>query len=89
MSEPTVEFENDRVRVSRARQTGPGARRTAPRHDRLIVYLEDSEIARTEGGEREHQSRRAGDAIWRGASEHEVEVRDDGPHEVLIIELKQ
>jgi hypothetical protein len=89
LSEPTVEFENDRVRVSRARQEGAGARSTAPRHDRLIVYLEDSEIARTEGGEPEHHSRRGGDVVWRGASEHEIEVRDDGPHEVLIIELKR
>lgn len=88
MTEPTVEFENDRVRVIRARQQGRGRRPTAPRGDRLIVYLEDSEITRTVDGDEQRHSRRAGDVVWRDASEHTIEVRDDGPHEVLIIELK-
>lgn len=89
MADSTVEFENERVRVSRVKQTGAGARSPATRHDRLIVYLEDSEITRTVHGELEEIRRGAGDVVWRDASEHTVEVTDDGAHEVLIIELKQ
>lgn len=83
-----VEFENDRVRVTRVSHAGAGGQSSAARHDRLIVYLQDSTVTRTEGGRQEEIERRAGDVAWRDASEHTVEVKGDGPHEVLIIELK-
>jgi hypothetical protein len=88
MAEGTVEFENDRVRVSRVRQTGPSSPSEAARHDRLIVYLSDSAITRNAGGESEQIRRRTGDVVWRDASEYTIELTDVGPQEVLIVELK-
>jgi hypothetical protein len=88
MTQPTVEFENDRVRVSRARQVGAGPRLTQPRRDRLIVYLTDSEITRTEDGAEQRHSRRTGEVVWRDASEQSIRLHDDGEHEVLIVEFK-
>jgi hypothetical protein len=32
--------------------------------------------------------RRAGDAVWREGSDHQVEHLEEGRHEVLVIELK-
>jgi hypothetical protein len=87
-TKPKIEFENDRVRVSRVKQTGPGSIPHANRHDRLIIYLQDGEITRKEGGGSEPLRRRAGDVIWRGSSEHQIEVTQEGEHEVLIVELK-
>ena len=88
LAESTVEFENDRVRVSRVKQTGAAVRPAAARRDRLIVYLENSDVRRIVGDDRQQISRRAGDVVWRDASKHTIEVIDDGPHDVLIIELK-
>jgi hypothetical protein len=86
---PTVEFENDRLRVIRAKRSGPGPMGPAERLDRLIIYLRDAHIKRKEGGKVETLRRRAGELVWRGASQHEVEVLEDGEHEVLIVELKR
>lgn len=85
---PVVEFENDRVRVIRVKQTGPGSLPPATRNDRLIIYLCDGQINRKEGTVRETNQRKAGDVVWRGRSSHEIEVTQKGQHEVLIIELK-
>jgi hypothetical protein len=87
-TKPTVEFENDRVRVTRAKRTGPGPVPPAARLDRLIVYLRDGHIKRKEGGREETLQRRAGEVVWRGRSQHEVDAVQDGEHEVLIVELK-
>ena len=83
-----VEFENERVRVTRVKQSGSGKVAAASRNDRLIVYVQDSEIKRRESGREEKLKRRTGDVLWRGRSQHEIESTKDGPHEVLIIELK-
>jgi hypothetical protein len=86
-TKPDVEFENDRVRVTRVKRSGPGSAPPTTRHDRLIVYLRDGHIIRKEGGRHETLLRRAGEVVWRGQSQHEIEVAQDGEHEVLIIEL--
>lgn len=85
-----VEFENDRVRVTRVKGTapGPGSPPGVSRLDRLVVYLQDAKIDRKEGGRQESQQRRAGEVVWRGRSQHEVTLTHQGEHEVLIIELK-
>jgi len=85
---PTVEFENDRVRVTRVKRSGAGSLPPAARGDRLIIYLRDGHIKRKAGGAVETLQRRAGEVAWRGRSQHEVEVTQDGEHEVLIVELK-
>ena len=87
-TKPKIEFENDRVRVSRVRQSGPGSVAPAARHDRLIIYLRDGEVTRKEGSSSEPLRRRAGEVVWRGRSEHQIEVTQKGEHEVLIVELK-
>jgi hypothetical protein len=88
-SAPKVEYENDCVRVLRVRREGRGPMPEVSRNDRLVVYLEDGNVARTEEGRKEMIHRKAGDVIWRPRSEHKVEVLEDGPHEVLIVELKR
>ena len=85
---PVVQFENDRVRAIRVKQTGPGSLPPTTRNDRLIIYLSDGQIIRKEGTRHETIQRKAGDVVWRGRSSHEVEVTQKGQHEVLIIELK-
>jgi hypothetical protein len=88
-TKPKIEFENDLVRVSRVKQSGPGSISPATRQDRLIIYLRDGYVTRREGSGSESLRRRAGEVIWRGRSEHQIEVTKDGEHEVLIIELKK
>jgi hypothetical protein len=58
-----VELDNDRVRVTRVKGHGRGAIPTSPRGDRVIVYLEDGHISRTEQGKREELRRHAGDVV--------------------------
>ncbi len=87
-TKPVIEFENARVRVSRVKQSGRGSLPPATRHDRLIIYLSDGAISRSEGGHRESVRRKAGEVVWRGRSQHQIEIEQDGTHEVLIVELK-
>jgi hypothetical protein len=87
-TKPHVEFENERVRVTRVKRSGTGPVSTAERHDRLIIYLQDTEIERKQDGEVQTLERRTGEVVWRASSQHEVEVTKAGEHEVLIIELK-
>jgi len=83
-----IVLDNDRVVVRRVRHSGSGPVSSATRGDRLVIYLKDSHIRRTEGGRQEDLRRRAGDVIWRPASKHDTEHLDDGEHEVLIVEFK-
>ena len=84
----TVEFENDRVRVSRVRQ-GPNERHArVTRGDRLVVYLEDGAIEREEGGQVVKISHKRGDVVWRASSTHQIANLRNDVHETLIIELK-
>lgn len=83
-----VVLDNDRVVVRRVKRSGSGPVSSAQRRDRLIIYLKDAHITRTEGGHREDIRRRAGEVVWRPSSEHEVELMEGSEHEVLIIEFK-
>lgn len=87
-TKPSVEFENDRVRVSRVKRSGFGTVAAGNRNDRLIIYLKDAHIKRKEGSRQEALQRRAGEVVWRAGSQHEIEVTKGGEHEVLIVELK-
>ena len=84
-----IVLDNDRVVVRRIKRSGPGPISSAKRRDRLIIYLKDAHIKRAEGGgHHEHISRRAGDVVWRPASEHALELIEGEEHEVLIVEFK-
>jgi hypothetical protein len=85
---PKVEFENDRVRVTRVTGHGRGPIPTAPRQDRVIIYLKDGHVARTENGRREEVVRKAGDVVFRAGSQHQIEHLEDAAHEAIIVELK-
>jgi hypothetical protein len=84
-----VEFENDRVRVSRVTV---GHREKHPRRirkDRVLVWLTDSHETRTgSDGKQEDVRRKAGDVAWREASEHQIENLEDQRVELVIVELK-
>lgn len=87
-AKPKIEFENDRVRVSRVKQSGGGSVEPASRNDRVIIYLRDGSVSRSENGRQERLQRKAGEVVWRGRSQHHIEV-EEGEHEVLIVELKK
>jgi hypothetical protein len=87
-TKPTIVFENDRVRVTRVKHSGSGSVSSAKRLDRLIIYLQDGHIKRKEGDREETVRRRAGEVVWRASSQHEVETKKEGEHEVLIVEIK-
>jgi hypothetical protein len=87
-AEVSTVLENDRVLVQRIKRSGPGPVSSAQRRARLIIYLKDAHIRRTESGHQEDIGRKAGDVIWRPASEHEVEHIEGGGHDVLIVEFK-
>jgi hypothetical protein len=87
-AEVSTVLENDRVLVQRIMRSGPGSVSSAQRRERLIIYLKDAHIRRTESDHQENISRKAGDVIWRPASEHEVEHIEGGEHDILIVEFK-
>ena len=84
-----VEFENEHVRVIRA-VTGPkqkSALRT--RGDRVLVFLTDSHETRVDHrGAGKEVRHRAGEVMWRTASDHRLENLEDRPVEVIVVELK-
>jgi hypothetical protein len=83
-----IVLDNDRVVVRRVRNSGAGPVSSAERGDRLVIYLKDGRVRRTEGGRQEEIRRRAGDVVWRPGSTHEIEQAEDGEHDVLIVEFK-
>jgi hypothetical protein len=83
-----VVLDNDRVVVHRIKRSGPGSVSSAQRRDRLVIYLKDARIKRTEGDHEEEITRRAGDVVWRPGSQHDVEHMEGSDHEVLIVEFK-
>lgn len=85
----SVEFENERVRILRVKHAGRERHPQTSRHDRVIIYLNDGSVARTEGGKREEIRRKAGEVVWKNRSQHDIENLKDTNHEVIIIELKQ
>jgi hypothetical protein len=85
----TVEFENERVKVLRVKHGRRERHPQTSRNDRLVIYLNEGRVNRTESGNRQEIKRRAGDVVWRGRSEHQVENLNDTDHEVIIVELKK
>lgn len=85
----TVEFENDRVRVLRVNHVRRERHPLISRHDRLIIYLNEGRVIRTEGNTQEEIRRKAGEVVWRDRSQHQIENMKDTNHAVLIVELKQ
>jgi quercetin dioxygenase-like cupin family protein len=83
-----VEFENDRVRVLRVQHVGRERHPQTSRHDRLIIYLNEGHVRRTEGGKQQEIRRKAGEVVWKDGSQHQIENLKDTSHEVLIVELK-
>ena len=83
-----VVLDNDRVVVRRVKHSGPGPVSSAERGDRLVIYLKDARIKRTEGGRQEHIRRKAGDVVWRPGSKHDIEHVEGEEHDVLIVEFK-
>jgi hydrogenase maturation factor HypF (carbamoyltransferase family) len=82
-----TQFEKERVKVTRVKTGQRGQAEPSVRHDRLIIYLQDGNVVRTEDGKKEELRRKAGEVVWRPRSQHQIE-HQDGHHEVLIVELK-
>lgn len=89
MSEESVVFENERVRVSRVRVEPGETHEGQQRNDRVLVYMTDVHQRRNQDGQDGEELRRgAGDVVWREASRPEVRNLGDAPIETLIIEMK-
>lgn len=84
-----LEFENDRVRVLRVKHAGRERHPQTSRRDRLIIYLNDGHVARTENGKKEESQRKAGEVVWKNGSQHQIENLNEANHEVIIVEVKQ
>lgn len=84
-----VEFENDRVRVVRVKIGHREKHPSRDRRDRVLIWLTDAHEIRTEpSGKKEEIRRKAGDAAWRTASQHQIENVEEQDVELLIVELK-
>ncbi len=84
----TVELENDRVRVLRVKHGGRERHPETSRLNRLIIYLNDGHVIRSEKGKHEEIRHKAGDVVWRNRSQHQLENLNETNHEVIIVELK-
>jgi len=84
----TVEFENDRVKVLRVKHAARERHPNTSRHDRLIIYLTEGHVMRTENGKQEEVRRKAGEVVWKKSSEHLIENLKDTSHEAIIVEFK-
>lgn len=85
----TVQFENERVKVLRVKHGSRERHPQTSRGDRLVIYLHEGRINRSENGKQEMISRKAGEVVWRGRSQHQVENLNDTTHEIIIVELKK
>lgn len=89
MSEETVVFENDRVRVSRVRVEPGGTHEGRHRGDRVLIHMTDVHQVRNQAGQDGEEIRHeAGDVAWRGASRAEIRNLGGTPIETLIVEVK-
>jgi uncharacterized Zn finger protein len=84
-----VEFENDRVKVTRVNVGSHEKHSPRARKDRVLIWLTDAHHVRVESGNKEEIRRRAGEVAWRYASQHEVENVAESRHELIIVELKK
>ncbi len=85
-----VEFENEQVRVVRAKF---GAKEIAPMHEhllnRVVTYITDQDMNVTSAdGKVEHVQHKAGDVSWGMPNKHKEENLSSKPIEVLVVELK-
>jgi hypothetical protein len=86
-----VEFENDQVRVVRARI---GPHESTPMHqhtvNRVGTYLTDQDFKVTsQDGKVDMAKHKAGDVSWAGTATHKEENLSDKPFEVIVAEIKQ
>ena len=85
-----VEFENDQVRVVRAKI---GGKEIAPMHEhslnRVVTYLTDQDFSVTSpDGKVDHVTHKAGDVSWGTPTKHKEENLSSKPFEILVVELK-
>jgi len=84
-----VEFENDQVRVLRAKI---GPHESTPLHEhslnRVTVFLTDQSFRVTADGKVESVQHKAGDTVWGTPLTHKEENLSDKPFEVVVVELK-
>ncbi len=85
-----VEFENNQVRVLRARIEAHGS---TPMHEhslsRVTVYLTDGDLRVTEShGKVETVKHKAGDVVWGTPATHSEENLSNSAFEVLAVEIK-
>ena len=85
-----VEFENERVRVVRARY-GPREKSVMHSHPELVcTFLTDSHFRFTyPDGKSEEINAKAGDILPHEAFEHLPENVSDRPFEAILVELKK
>jgi len=85
----TVEFENDHVRVIRARY-GAGEKSVMHDHARyVVVSITDASIKfTTPDGKTEEHTYEAGDVAWSDAESHLPENTGNAPTEAVLIEIK-
>lgn len=85
-----IEFENDRVRVLRARY-GPGEQGALHEHarDRVTVFLTDSELEIvTPDGKRDVRRGKKFDVSWGTVSRHSEKNLSSAVFEVIAVEMK-
>ncbi len=86
-----VEWENDQVRVIRARYQ-PHAKGLLHEHtlNRVVTFLYDSNLkVTTPDGESRILTTLAGEVTWGGHAKHTEENLSDQPFEVVVVEFKQ
>lgn len=85
----TVEFENDHVRVLRAK-VGPREKSIMHQHPNAVaIFVTDTNGKFTfPDGKTEDANRKAGDVLWTPAVTHQPENVTDQPFEVILVELK-
>jgi hypothetical protein len=85
-----VEFENDQVRVIRARL---GPHESVPMHEhtlnRVAVFLTDQNIrSTTPDGKATVNQHKAGEVLWGTPMKHMEENLNDSPFEIIVVEIK-
>jgi hypothetical protein len=86
-----LEFENDQVRVFRARYEPHGKGVTHERTlNRIVTFITDGNMkVTTPNGGSKILKNAAGDVTWGGQSRHVEENLSDQPFEVVVVEFKQ
>jgi hypothetical protein len=84
-----LEFENDKVRVSRGK-FGPHEHGTIHEHlhDRVVVYLLDKDDNVTTPDGKSHALKAPADCLWWTGYAKHSDTTNDAPVEMVIVELK-